>query len=65
MTDICSKRFSIKSDGFGGFYVRDRDAPHHPHQINAADVPTVAQLASMTEAAFDRLMTRLCYGAGA
>lgn len=62
MTDICSKRFSIRSDGFGGFYVRDGNAPYHPHQIKSADVPTVAQLAAMNEAAFDRLMSRLCYG---
>ena len=62
MIDICSKRFAIRSDGFGGFYIRDRNAPHHPHQISAADVPTVAQLAAMNEAAFDRLMSRLCYG---
>jgi hypothetical protein len=62
LTDICSKRFSIRSDGFGGFYVRDRNAPHHPHQIRAADVPTVAQLAAVNEATFDRTMSRLCYG---
>jgi hypothetical protein len=65
MTDICSKRFSIRSDGFGGFYVRDRNAPYHPRHIDAADVPTVSQLAAMSEAAFDRMMTRLCYGAAA
>ena len=61
MTDISSKRFSIRSDGFGGFYVRDRNAPYHPHPIRAADVLTVAQLAAMTERDFDRLMSRLCY----
>lgn len=60
--DICSKRFSIKSDGFGGFYIRDRNAPYHPHLIDAADVPSVEQLAQMKESDFDRLMSRLAYG---
>ena len=62
MMDICSKRFSIRSDGFGGFYIRDRNAPYHPHAISASDVPSVAALAAMNERQFDELMSRLAYG---
>lgn len=59
--DISSKRFSVKSDGFGGFTLRDRDAPYHPHSVSGSDMPEAAALSSMTEREFDRLMTRLCY----
>jgi hypothetical protein len=61
MMDICSRRFTIKSDGFGGFYVRDRNAPYHPHTVSANDVPSVIALAQMTESQFDKLMSRLVY----
>ena len=60
--DISSKRFRIKSLGFGKASVRDRDAPYHCHSVDLADLPTVDQLAQMSESQFDRDVSGLIYG---
>lgn len=61
--DICSKRFSIKRDpNTGCVYIRDRNAPYHPHTIDESDVPSAGELAAMTESQFDKRMSALAYG---
>lgn len=59
--NISSKRFNIRSDGFGSVSIRDRDAPHHPHTVKADDLPTVNQMAMMKEADFDRAIMKAIY----
>lgn len=60
--DIESKRFRIKSDGFGNVTVRDRDAPYHAHTVTASELPSVETLARMTESQFDSAVARTIYG---
>ena len=59
--NICSKRFNIKSDGFGSVGVKDRDAPYHYHTIDLSDMPSINQIALMTESQFDSVISDLIY----
>ena len=56
--NISSKRFAIKSDGFGGVNVRDRNAPYHCHHIKAHYLPTVDAMAQMKERDFNRAIIK-------
>ena len=60
--DISSKRFNVKSDGFGGVTVRDRNAPYHSRTVKLSDLPTVNEMALMKEADFDRALAETIYG---
>ena len=60
--DVSSRRFMVRSIGGGLATVRDRNAPYHCHSVALADLPTVDQMARMTEAAFDRAVSEAVYG---
>jgi hypothetical protein len=64
--DISSKRFKVWTDeNGGGTFVRDNSAPYHVKSVAMDDLPTVTQMALMSEAAFDRAISALVYnGAG-
>jgi hypothetical protein len=59
--DISTKRFHIKSTEFSFLFVRDMNAPYHLYQISNDKIPSVYELAMMTEEQFDRLLERLVY----
>ena len=59
--NIDSKRFSLRGIGGGLVQVRDRRAPYHCHTVALCDLPDLSRLASMSETAFDRAVSRAVY----
>lgn len=59
--NISSKRFSVKSDGFGNAQIRDRNAPYHLHTVPLTDIPDTTRAAMMTEREFDRAIAKAIY----
>lgn len=60
--NVDSKRFRLRSDGFGNATVHDRDAPYHLHTVPARELPSVDALARMTESQFNSAVHRAIYG---
>lgn len=60
--DISSQRFRIWSKPGLGTFIRDQNAPYHCWPVAPESVPSVSELAAMSESRFDKLMSRLAYG---
>ena len=63
MIDISTRRWHVKTDPNGaGVFIRDMNAPFHLHgPVQYSDLPTVNQMALMSEDDFDSVMHKLAY----